>query len=166
MRQGTFESAGTRWGEKMRKRFLEGLPPVEGRTPEDLFASWSQNTNFCFKIAESLIEETLDGIMQKADGRGGLDPRALSEEERDLLFMYKDSQEVYQQVCLVLEAAGAESAAEAVTINRPLARNMDIRLAGLLLNGQDAEVDKYPEDVVQGCAKPFGRQAAVYLGGP
>jgi len=162
MRRG--QGLGSRWGDKLRERFLAELPePEEGRSREELFTAWSRNTNYCYRLAESLIGEALEGMMEKASD-GQLDARRLTDAERELLVMYGREQETWQSVCLVLRTAPGSIAAEAVAINRPIARGVDEDLARLLLGGRRSPPSD--ERLSARCASAFGQEAAVYLGGP
>jgi len=164
--EGSGGEATFAWGELLRKRLMAELPePGEGRTKESLFEAWSQNTEYCFRLAEALVGEKLDDIASKAKN-GQLDPRMLSPEEQELIIMYSRSQEMWQSVCLVLRAGSSTKAEEAVAINRPVALRMDERMAQLLLNGHDPSPQRFGDDVVARCIKAFSRESAVYLGGP
>lgn len=171
MRRG---DEGSRWGLKLRERLTAELPaPEEGRSKEDIFAVWSQNNNYCYRLAEAVISETLQGIAEKAKDRR-IDPRRLNAEERDLIVMYSQDQDSWQAVCLVLSVATSSSseAAEAVVINRPFAKGINPELAELLLNGRGQSQDEapplpaYDDEVVSRCVRAFGKEAAVYVGGP
>jgi len=157
-------------GEELLNRLKAELPePVDGQDKESMLATWSQNTNYCYKLAESLIRGALSSVASRASG-GTIDIRQLSSVERDLVIMYSRAQETWQQVCLVLKAESGSSAAdEAVVINRPFAREVNKPLAEMLLNGRQSASAvnvPYSEEDIADCVKAFGEDAAVYVGGP
>jgi len=158
-------SGETQWGEKLKARLMEELPqPEDNRSREDIFLSWSRNTEYCYRLAEVVIQEGLEGIMTKVSDKGQLDVSKLSNAERELIMHYSRDQETWQSVCLVLKvpSGSVSDAAEAVAINRPCARGVDKRLARFLLRGTDDE----NEETVKKFAQAFGAEAGVYLGGP
>uniref|UniRef100_A0A7S2HS28 Uncharacterized protein n=1 Tax=Zooxanthella nutricula TaxID=1333877 RepID=A0A7S2HS28_9DINO len=80
--------------------------------------------------------------------------------------LYASAQDAWQSVCLVTRARSDVEAEEAVVINRPLSRRMDEKLAHLLLNGADFRSPRYSDEVVDRLRDAFGRDCAVYFGGP
>jgi len=168
MRQLDSRGARPVLGEQLRQRLMEELPEdTKASEKEALFQTFAGNINYVYRVAERMVNERLEFISEQAQG-GRLDPRSLEEADRRLVMMYTRSQDSWQSVCLVLRASAdaGTTAAESVTINRPLARRLDEKLAGYLLNGNDPEEPRYSRDVVAKCIKAFGREAAVYLGGP
>lgn len=174
--------AQSTWSERMRERLLAGLPRAEGEEggagdadeSARLVEQWSANAHFTYRLAEGLVVETLQAVSSKAtDGRVSWSD--ISEEQRELVALYSDSQDSWQEVCLVLKAVESASgtssvASECVVINRPLARSMSPELAALLLNGaedgQQGGQLLYDEPFVERFLRAFGDEAAVYLGGP
>lgn len=110
---------------------------------------------FCYKLADRLALEGLNSIVPKR-------PERLDEADKELIVLYGEMESTWQAVCLVL--AVDSSGATAVTINRPFARYMDQRLARLLLFGEREEEGS--EELLAKCLEAFGREAAVYFGGP
>lgn len=82
------------WGERLRARLQSELP-ADAST--DALESWRSNTNYMYKLAEGMITETLQGVAGRATN-GRIDARSLSAEERQLLQMYSETQEEWQQV--------------------------------------------------------------------
>lgn len=151
------------WGEQLKKRLLAELPePTEGRSREEVFQTWVQNTNYCFRLAENLVHDSLSDIASRMSDIPP-DMSKLGGEEIELISAYSELQQNWQSVCLVLGAREGE-AEKAVVINRPVAMRLDRRLAGMLLNGEVGQ--KYGDDDIERCYQAFGQQAAVYLGGP
>lgn len=156
------------WGNLLRERLRKELPqPAEGRSKEELFDSWSQNTNYCYRLAETLIEEATDGLKTRL--AGARSAGALREEDMVLMSSLQGEMDSWQSVCLVLSvpAGSMTEAAEAVVINRPIFASMDKNVARLLLNGDASSgVPAYDEEIVARCAEAFGSEAGIYLGGP
>ena len=156
------------WPTKLRERMRAELPEATDEMDADaLFAKWSANTNYAYKLAEATIAASVRSIGARAQG-GRIDPRELSGEERELLELYGESQEAWQQVCLVLSASGEGAARESVVLNRPLAKAIDYSLAQLLVSGEEAgdNLEGRADTVANKLTMAFGREAAVYWGGP
>jgi len=170
------------WPGKLRAILLAELPAEEAAAISDgkgtprLLEQWSSNTMYMHRLAESLVTDGLQEVASKASG-GRIQWDAVRVEQRELLKLYRDAQDSWQEVALVLRAdegvaSGAEGssvASEAVVINRPIARSMSRQLAELLLNGADEARDgppQYDDAFVQRFLSAFAREAAVYVGGP
>eukprot|EP00929_Paragymnodinium_shiwhaense_P103350 TRINITY_DN6681_c0_g1_i1.p1 TRINITY_DN6681_c0_g1~~TRINITY_DN6681_c0_g1_i1.p1 ORF type:complete len:479 (-),score=107.94 TRINITY_DN6681_c0_g1_i1:527-1963(-) len=155
------------WGQQLRKRLEEQLPIQEAnRSKDELFDTWQKNTHYVYRLAESLIAESLSTISEKAEN-GQLDLGLLTPAQREIVQRYVRSQERWQQVCLVLDAASPNMAKEAVVINRPLSAQINKKLANVLLNGSPSAsgLKNYDDRMVSRCAQAFGDESAVYLGG-
>eukprot|EP00439_Symbiodinium_sp_Y106_P030077 s3159_g3.t1 len=153
------------WARRLRERILQELPEVSGRQPEELFETWSQNTMFCYKVADKLTETALMEIAASAKQRG-IDMRSLDEAGRELVMLYGSMDRTWQSVCLVLRAASTSCAAEAVAINRPFARSVNNELAQFLLFGSRPAEGEEEQRLQYRFLEAFGDKAAVYVGGP
>jgi len=157
------------WGNLLRSRLERELPqPAEGRSREEVFNTWSQNTNYCYRLAEKVVEEAT-GRLKARVAKGG--SSALREEDVALVTSLQGEMDSWQAVCLVLSVPSGSmtEASEAVVINRPLARQMDETIARLLLNGDGSDGSSMPlhdGETCARCADAFGSQAGIYLGGP
>ena len=170
---------GNTWGEKLRERLEKGIPGADDpEERERLLKQWSSNTVYMYRLAEGMIGEGLQEIANKASG-GKVSMSMVSEDQRELITLYSDAQDSWQEVALVLnlgeQATGEEgqqrrAASEALVINRPIARSMSTQLAQLLLNGAEEGRRGLPplhdEPFVQRFMAAFGNEAAVYVGGP
>ena len=184
MRAGTGKTV---WPDKLREKLSSELPSggdSESATEEDhlrLFEQWSSNTMYMMRLAEGLIGDCLRSISSQAEG-GVVSVGSIPPDQRELLSLYSDAQDSWQEVALVLrtapDGAGAASegsgdggsvAAECVVINRPIARSMSAELAELLLNGAEEArfgAARYDAQFVGRFLRAFGDEAAVYVGGP
>ena len=154
------------WPTKLRERMRAELPEATDEMDTDaLFAKWSTNTNYAYRMAEATIVASVRAISARAKG-GRIDQRELSGEERELLELYAASQDAWQQVCLVLAASGEGAARESVVLNRPLAKAIDYNLAQLLVSGEEGNTEGRADTVANKLTMAFGGEAAVYWGGP
>lgn len=177
------------FGDILRDRLIASLPSGEAADDDDkkrLLAQWSSNTVYTYRLADRLISETLEAVMSKSQN-GKVSIGSLSPEQQALVQLYSDAQDTWQEVALITRVDGDADAdadgaplggsssrryaRESLVINRPLAKQMNMQLAQLLLNGaaesrpagvpplhSDAFVDRF--------LSAFGSQCAVYLGGP
>lgn len=169
------------WSDQLRERLIADVSTVDGdeagNSPEALerlLAQWGTNTVYTYRLADRLINEVLEVVSQKATN-GQLSLSAVTADQRELLQLYIDAQSSWQEVALVLDvqgtgADGGIQKAECVVINRPIARSMSRELATLLLNGSD-EARRgigplYDDEALERFLLAFGKEAAVYVGGP
>ena len=126
-----------------------------------------------YSTAQSLVEEEMKEIAGAAESNGELDSSLLTDDSNEVLQLYLDHQETWQEVCLVT-SYDSESATTLV-LNRPLALQLTDSLGKLLLYGafsgkKTSSVTKNTErknDVsIKDFIKAFGRECGVYVGGP
>ena len=156
------------WPEKLRQKIKAELPEAEdgGLDSDALLQKWTANTMYSYKVAEAMMEQRIRDIGAMADGNGRIDARSLKPEELEMLRLFSEAQNAWQQVCLVLSASGSEATAS-VVLNRPLAKAIDAPLGLVLVNGRKGSLDDADCDrVAAKLAKAFGDEAAVYWGGP
>uniref|UniRef100_A0A7S0LJD4 Selenoprotein O n=1 Tax=Coccolithus braarudii TaxID=221442 RepID=A0A7S0LJD4_9EUKA len=151
-------------GTRLQKMLLRELPAVaDGGADKraELEKTWNQNSAYCFRLADRLLIESLQGVAARATD-GKIDARSLKPHESQLVQLYQESQEEWQQVVLVLGVDGSQ--AEGVALNRPLGRGINAQLAQLLLSGElsSTEAAAAADDFMLA----FGREGAVYVGGP
>lgn len=165
------------WGEKLAAKLEKELPDTaDGDAEDSRLERWQGNTMYMYRLAETLIEESLESLAAKSSD-GKISWQKLDEDQKDLITLYSAAQDSWQEVCLVLGgsseggAASPAAAGECVVINRPIARSMSRELAELLLNGA-REVRTsglpplYSSEFVDRFMQAFGNEAAVYVGGP
>lgn len=122
-----------------------------------------------YKKAQIFIEEQMLDIASRANENDGqIDASTLKEDSTELLQLYLDNQETWQEVCLVLERNEGASATSLV-LNRPMALKLTENLAELVLYGAYGNSNKsssrYRKDLVK-FLNAFGEECAVYIGGP
>lgn len=122
-----------------------------------------------YKKAQIFIEEQMLDIASRANENDGqIDASTLKEDSTELLQLYLDNQETWQEVCLVLERNEGASATSLV-LNRPMALKLTENLAELVLYGAYGNSNKsssrYKKDLVK-FLNAFGEECAVYIGGP
>ena len=143
--------------------------------------------------AANLVQEEMLKIAESADTAGHIDASALSDQSADLLTLYLDNQETWQEVCLVLQddekkkktsqkdtkAARVDKSTsshkQTVVLNRPMSLKLTHNLALLVLYGVQEMKQEDNNDADETLAKnetmlkfllAFGQECAVYIGGP
>jgi hypothetical protein len=117
--------------------------------------------------AKRMIEDEMSKISNMSDDEGQIDATQLKEEASEMLSLYLDNQESWQEVCLVVENENGN--AKTLVLNRPMAFQLTENLGKLVLNGafqnqEDSKFDQQKELVKFMMA--FKRECAVYFGGP
>jgi len=111
-------------------------------------------------------------IAERAGDDGQVDATTLDDEASELLQLYLDNQETWQEVCLVLEKDDNTGTATTLVLNRPMALKLTENLAHLVLHGVFRNNKKEQESSFKsrtGLVKfmqAFGQECAVYIGGP
>jgi Uncharacterized ACR, COG1678 len=120
-----------------------------------------------YSRSKRLIEEEMSKIANMADDEGQIDATQLKEEASEMLSLYLDNQESWQEVCLVVKKKDGK--AKTVVLNRPMAFQLTENLGKLVLHGafQTQEGTKFDKqkDLVK-FMMAFKRECAVYVGGP
>jgi len=150
-------------GRKFRKNFKTALPQDDDDCPPSIW----------YKKAQLLIEHDMLEIAEKAEDNGQIDATALDDESSELLQLYLDNQETWQEVCLVLEKSETTGTAATLVLNRPMALKLTENLAQLVLYGAYQTIvdqtklrrPKPKTDLVK-FLKAFGNECAIYIGGP
>ena len=84
------------WPSKMREQMRAELPTEEGVDRDALYEKMSHNTNYCYRFAERTISTSVRAIGERAvDGR--IDERQLTPDERELVALYSQAQNAWQQ---------------------------------------------------------------------
>jgi len=122
--------------------------------------------------SRDLIEEHMKDIADMADEEGQIDATTLAEDYSEMLHLYLENQEQWQQVCLVLERTtsneGSKSA-KTLVLNRPMAFTLTKDLGRLVYFGAFEKETKIARKDVQGLTRfmiAFREECAVYIGGP
>eukprot|EP00529_Nitzschia_sp_RCC80_P013104 CAMPEP_0113457426 /NCGR_PEP_ID=MMETSP0014_2-20120614/9404_1 /TAXON_ID=2857 /ORGANISM="Nitzschia sp." /LENGTH=594 /DNA_ID=CAMNT_0000348925 /DNA_START=203 /DNA_END=1987 /DNA_ORIENTATION=- /assembly_acc=CAM_ASM_000159 len=126
--------------------------------------------------AKKLVEDEMVKIAGTADGEGQIDATRLKDEGSEMLSLYLDNQERWQEVCLVVEHAGSDSnggSSTTLVLNRPMAFQLTESLGRLVLFGAfrsqssgryNNEIDKLKD--LKRFMMAFQNECAVYVGGP
>lgn len=96
-------------GKKLRKKYNIG---TDGESTD--VDKIKEVTSFYSK-AQNLIEEEMHEIANMADDSGQIDSSTLTDESTEMLQLYLDNQETWQEVCLVLEKKEATPGASALS---------------------------------------------------
>lgn len=118
--------------------------------------------------AQRLVEEEMQKIANNADEDGQVDSTILKDDALEMLSLYMDNQEKWQEVCLLVEKEDVIGDARVLVINRPMAGKLTENLGKLVLFGVDR-----PKDLTFAARKDllrfmiaFGPECALYVGGP
>ena len=144
----------------------------EGAQPKVSFDSLvAAQTLLWYKKSQLLIDEYMDDVAKMANERGEIDPSDLEPKTENLLRMYLDVQESWQEVCLVLDRDSSKGTATTIGINRPMAFSVSKDLARLILFGASATLSDSILSIYEGqqtdkFLRAFDSDCAVYVGGP
>jgi Uncharacterized ACR, COG1678 len=128
-----------------------------------------------YSLAQQYVEDEMTAIADTAaDSDGVFDASLLKHDTGELLQLYLDHQENWQEVCLVLELD--DRTATTLVLNRPMALKLTPSLAQLVLHGDKdgqrssrtrSNNDSLENSVpLQDFLRAFGSECAVYVGGP
>eukprot|EP00521_Asterionellopsis_glacialis_P006257 CAMPEP_0195281968 /NCGR_PEP_ID=MMETSP0707-20130614/1058_1 /TAXON_ID=33640 /ORGANISM="Asterionellopsis glacialis, Strain CCMP134" /LENGTH=525 /DNA_ID=CAMNT_0040340913 /DNA_START=77 /DNA_END=1654 /DNA_ORIENTATION=- len=127
----------------------------------------SAKTVLWYRAAKQLVEDEMLSIAAEAED-GQIDATTLQPEAAEMLSLYLDNQETWQEVNLVLESKSDTGEATAVVINRPMALKLTENLARLVLFGAymaDNRQVTDEQDLIR-FLLAFGDTCGVYVGGP
>jgi hypothetical protein len=85
------------------------------------FSALATRTVFWYRSAKRLVQRELVAIMSKASPDSRIDPNSLGLESLELLQLYMDHQNEWQEVCLMIKRDKRTSRLVTVTINRLMA---------------------------------------------
>lgn len=126
-----------------------------------------------YGTAKSLIEDEMKKIANSADDEGQIDATRLKDDSSEMLSLFLDNQENWQEVCLVVEQQdGSSSKTKTLVLNRPMAFQLTDNIGRLVLNGAfqtGSDVKDMPiadrKDLMR-FMMAFSSECAVYVGGP
>ena len=122
--------------------------------------------------SHDLIEEQMKKIADMADDEGQIDATTLSDEYSDMLNLYLENQEKWQEVCLVLErttSSEGSNSAKTLVLNRPMSFKLTKDLGKLLYFGACNNKTKIARKKAHDLTRfmfAFREECAVYIGGP
>jgi hypothetical protein len=132
-------------------------------------------------MAQSFIEDEMMNIAEQAEQESGqIDATRLTDEAADILQLYLDHQETWQEVALVIQHNGEEttttqtsSPSIMLVLNRPMALQLTENLGKLVLYGTEPpkSSSSHPSSAssvveLKDFLRAFGSECAVYVGGP
>lgn len=146
-------------GRKLRKKLgiteISGIDDIERPTSD-----W-------YRAAQLLVESEMQDIAESAEG-GQINAEDLGDEAAEMLQLYIDNQETWQEICLVTDRDETAGTATTLVLNRPMAMKLTENLAQLVRYGayvaNDTEA-RASKDLVK-FMLAFGSECAVYVGGP
>jgi len=140
------------------------------------FSPLAAKTVFWYRGAEKLLKRELVNIMSNADANGKIDADDLGEESLELLQLYVDHQNTWQEVGLIIEKDEKTKSSKTLTINRPMAFKLTESLGRLVLLGASLvekggainiqESDGIETQNVVKFLSAFENECGVYVGGP
>lgn len=164
------------------KQFRNSLTAAAADDDDDTHTD-AENSQ-TWRKAQALIQSQMLQLAKTATPGGELDATKLSTKQSELLQMYLDQQETWQEVCLIYqkqqERASTKNRKKAksnsscmVVLNRPMAMKLTENLAQLILFGNPQEEEE-EEDILneQEASRlvrfllAFGSECGVYIGGP
>ncbi|KAL7524946.1 LOW QUALITY PROTEIN: hypothetical protein ACHAXR_002510, partial [Thalassiosira sp. AJA248-18] len=92
-------------------------------------------TVYWYRGAEKLLKRELVKITSNANANGRIDPNNLDADSLELLQIYMDHQQTWQEVNLVIEKDERTGSAKTITINRPMAFKLSQSMGRLVLFG-------------------------------
>lgn len=139
---------------------------IIGRKLQKLLDGEECEVGTWYARAKTLVEDEMKNIAGMADDEGQIDATTLKDEAAEMLGLFLDNQESWQEVCLVVEKNSSRS--KTLVLNRPMAFKLTENLGQLVLNGafrsgKDLEFGER-KDLAR-FMKAFSSECAVYVGG-
>lgn len=142
--------------------------PMGASSPGVSFSPLAAQTVFWYRNAQSLIKSEITKVTALAQD-GQIDASQLSPEGSDMLNLYLDHQNTWQEVCLVLDRNEKIGISNTVVLNRPMAFKATENLARLALfgafgvtNDDSSTQSKQLERFLMA----FKSEIGLYVGGP
>ena len=132
---------------------------------DSTFSALAAKTVFWYRGAEKLLKRELVKITTWANPNGRIDPSDLDEASLEMLSMYMDHTNSWQEVCIVTEKDERTGSAKTLTINRPMAFKLSESLARLVLLGAYSTTGAETQNLVK-FTTAFEQECGVYVGGP
>jgi hypothetical protein len=124
-------------------------------------------TGTWYARAKTLVEEEMKCIAGTADEEGQIDATKLKEDSSEMLSLFLDNQENWQEVCLVVSKENSKS--KTLVLNRPMAFKLTDNIGRLVLNGafrKDDDMESTQRKDLLRFMMAFSSECAVYVGGP
>lgn len=129
------------------------------------FSPLAAKTVFWYRGAQNLVKKELEKITSSAQN-GRIDPSSLSKDSQELLQLYLENQDTWQEVCLVAERDEQNGKTTTLVLNRPMAFKVTEMLGRLVLFGANANENASQAERLGPFLTAFGTDCAIYVGGP
>jgi len=141
------------------------------KNPDLSFSLTAAQTLLWYTKTQSFIDDEMLEITNLADENGQINSRQLKSKSEEILKLYLDNRQSWQEVCLVVERNDKNGHAVTYVLNRPMAFRLNENLARLVLFGAfDAmNIDKVSVSQMNLLTKflrAFESSCGVYIGGP
>ena len=122
---------------------------------------------FWYRTAKELVEKEMQKIADQAQN-GQIDSSELDDESSEMLQLYLDNQETWQEICLITSRDETAGTATALVLNRPMAFKLTDNLAQLVLHGGlgNRNRSQLSTPALNELMNAFGDECAIYIGGP
>jgi hypothetical protein len=158
------------------QRSIDDLPITDDDSSSPFSPLAAKTIYYWYRTAENLLQNELLRIMSSADANGKINPRDMTEDSLELLQLYMDHQNTWQEVGLVIDKDEKRGSATTVTINRPMAFKLTKNLGRLILLGGAYQAEKgvivatesngiETQNIVK-FLSAFENKCGVYVGGP
>eukprot|EP00534_Pseudo-nitzschia_fraudulenta_P004876 CAMPEP_0201116072 /NCGR_PEP_ID=MMETSP0850-20130426/449_1 /ASSEMBLY_ACC=CAM_ASM_000622 /TAXON_ID=183588 /ORGANISM="Pseudo-nitzschia fraudulenta, Strain WWA7" /LENGTH=523 /DNA_ID=CAMNT_0047380057 /DNA_START=280 /DNA_END=1851 /DNA_ORIENTATION=+ len=152
-------------GSKLRAMLVDDGEGKNTPTDELVMSHW-------YGRSRDLIESQMKEIADMADEEGQIDATTLAEDYSEMLTLYLDNQEQWQEVCLVLEqktSSEGSRSAKTLVLNRPMAFKLTKDMGRLVYFGAFDQQTKIGRESAKALTRfmiAFRDECAVYVGGP
>jgi Uncharacterized ACR, COG1678. len=142
------------------------------KNPDLSFSLTAAQTLLWYKKTQSLIDDEMSEIVGLADERGQINSLQLGSKATEMLGLYLDNRQSWQEVCLVAERNVRNGDALTYVLNRPMAFRLNENLARLVLFGafknamDDGKVSVSQMNLLTKFLRAFEQSCGVYIGGP
>jgi hypothetical protein len=130
-----------------------------------------QKPHIWFTKAQKLIEREMREIVESVGEDESIDADELNDERAEVLKLYLEYQESWQEVCLCLQRDEKAGTASIIVLNRPMAFQLTDHLARLCLYGTleakmkpQSIMDEQNAEIIE-FMLAFRQECAVYIGG-
>lgn len=152
-------------GSKLRAILVDDGAGEGSATDNFVMSHW-------YGRSRDLIEEQMKEIADMADEEGQIDATTLAEDYSEMLHLYLENQENWQEVCMVLErttSSEGSKSAKTLVLNRPMGFKLTKALGRLVYFGTFDKQTTIDREKVKGLTRfmiAFRDECAIYVGGP
>lgn len=125
----------------------------------------SAKTALWYRAAQQMVVAEFKKVTDTAVN-GRVDPNRLPNDAMELLRIYLDHQETWQEVCLVISRDEHNGNSSTLVLNRPLSLRLSENLASMVLFGRIGKSDVHQTGILVKFLVAFENECAMYVGGP